>query len=178
MKLGDSWQLNLAGSYFDSQGETVRRQSAIPTGSFAGNTAIGPGQIPAIVGALNPFRVPATYPGNTFGAPANIRAILPDRQARQNDSDAATTRLVAELSGTTAGWDVNFAAGYTNVSQKATFNGYINETALLAALNDPKNPFMLGGGNSKLKSCPKCPRASAARPPIRSISPNSRVRAT
>ena len=46
-------------------------------GSFGGNTTTGPGIAPAIVNALPTFTVPANYPGNTLGVPANVRAILP-----------------------------------------------------------------------------------------------------
>jgi iron complex outermembrane recepter protein len=147
-RFGDGWQLNLTGSYLDSQSQNVIRQTNVPAGSFAGNTAIGLGLTPSIVGAIPVFTVPASYPGNPFGVPANVRAILPDRTSRSQDFDSGSTRLVAQLTGTVAAWDLNAAAGYTKVQTDIKYNGYISASALLAALNDPINPFKLTGGNS------------------------------
>ncbi len=147
-KLSEGWQANLTASYFNSRSENVVRQSTVPAGSFVGNTAYGPGQGPSIVNAIATYTVPTNYPGNTFGAPANVRAILPDRLTRQTDFEAGSTRIVGELSGSAWGWDMNFAAGYTQVESTITRNGYPNNTALLVALNDPVNPFNLNGGNS------------------------------
>ncbi|MFO1323170.1 MAG: TonB-dependent receptor [Burkholderiales bacterium] len=148
IKIGQNWDLVLTGSWFRAEVETVRRQTGVP-GAFGGNTAFGINVAPFISPAITPYTVPATYPGNTFGVPAVARAILPDTSARTNNSQADTTRLVAELTGSALGFDWNVSAGYTAVNQTYTQNGYVNPYALYAALNDPVNPFKLTGGNSQ-----------------------------
>jgi len=149
-KLNENWELNVKASFFDSKNQQARRPPTVPAGSFAGNTAIGPGEIPTIVGAFGAgtYTVPANYPGNTLGVPAYVRALVPDINARTTDVDSKSYRLVAELSGTVGSWDVNVAAGATRVETNVDYNGYINLTALYNALNDPVNPFKLTGGNS------------------------------
>ena len=146
-KFGDGWKASLTGSYFYSESQNVTNQSASSFGSFAGVTSYGPGQNPSIKNAIPVFQVPATYPGNTFGTPANIRALLPDTY-RQVDYSSGSTRIVADLTGAVAGWDVSVAGGYTQVSTDIERNGYIAPSNLLAALNDPVRPFNLQGGNS------------------------------
>ena len=147
-KLSGDWDLRLTASRFESKTKTTTSQAAIPSGSFAGVTAIGPGLTPAILGAIPVFRVPATYPGNTLGVAANISAFLPDRETRTDDVTTVATRLVAEVNGTMSGWDLNAALGYTNVETKQAFNGYINFANLASALNNTTTPFLLTGGNS------------------------------
>ena len=147
-KFAQDWELVLTGSWFQSESITTRRQTAIPAGSFAGNTAFGINVAPFISAPIQNYTVPANYPGNTFGGPANVRAIL-DVAPRQNDVTTAQTRLVAQLTGSGLGFDWNFAAGYTGVRQDWEQNGYINPYAMYAALNDPVNPYKLLGGNSQ-----------------------------
>lgn len=149
-KLAANWELNIKASLFDSKNQQVRSPLTIPYGSFAGITAIGPGLTPQIVGAIPTFTVPATYPGNTLGVAANVRAILPLSDwpnGRIIDFDTKSTRAVAELSGALAGWDVMGSAGYTKVETTSVFNGWINYAGLLSALNNPADPFLLTGGN-------------------------------
>ncbi|HXX86308.1 MAG TPA: TonB-dependent receptor [Casimicrobiaceae bacterium] len=150
-RLPDDWTLNLKGMFFDSQASQDIQPAAVPFGSFGGITAIGPNEIPHITSVIPHFTVPATYPGNPFGTPANVRALIPDQTARTTSSDAQTSRLIAELTGSAWGWDIVGAAGYTNVRQYLQWNGYINETALVAALNDPAHPYLLTGNNGALQ---------------------------
>lgn len=147
--LGNDWRATFTGSYSDSKGQQVRYPATVPFGSFAGYTNIGPNQPPTIVGASPTYTVPANYPGNTFGVPANVRANVFGTQGRVDDTDAGTSRFVAEINGALAGWDVNAAAGYSDVRVRQTYNHYSNSVALLTALNDPANPFLLTGGNTQ-----------------------------
>jgi len=148
-KLSSDWDLRLTGSRFESKTNVANTQAAIPTGTFAGVTAIGLGQIPTVVGANSKYTVPATYPGNTLGVAANVRGYLPDFDTRHTDVKTVASRAAAELNGTAAGWDINVAAGYTKVETTQTFKGYINFANLYAALNDVANPFLIAGGNSQ-----------------------------
>lgn len=148
-KLSSDWDLRLTGSRFESRTIVAQTQAAIPTGTFAGVTAIGLGQIPVVVGANAHYTVPATYPGNTLGVAANIRGYLPDFDTRHTDVKTVATRAAVELNGTAGGWDLNVAAGYTKVETTQTFKGYINFANLYTALNDVANPFLIAGGNSQ-----------------------------
>ncbi|MEP6609510.1 MAG: TonB-dependent receptor [Burkholderiaceae bacterium] len=149
-KLGDGWSLNLTGSYFDSQVTQHVNPVAIPFGSFAGYVTGGPNRaVKTGVNAIPRFTVPAGYPGNPFGTPANIRALLPDLESRSSNIDSGTSRFVAQLTGSALGWDIVGAAGYTNVRSAITWNGYLFVPTLYKALNDPVNPFFLTGGNAK-----------------------------
>ena len=147
-RFGDGWEASLTGSWFDSRSEQNRRPFAVPL-SATPNIIQGPGLIPSLgPGSIPVFRVSANYPGNTFGVPANVRAFVPDIQNQHLDFDTQTWRVVGELTGTVAGWDVNIAAGYQKASTEKTLNGYVDYVRLLAALNDPVNPLKLTGGNS------------------------------
>ncbi len=147
-KLGSDWDLRLTGSRFESRTLVANTQAAIPTGTFAGVTAIGLGQTPAVVGANPNFRVPAGYPGNTLGVAANIRGAMPDFATRTIDVKTVASRAAAEINGNVAGWDVDLATGYSKVETTQKFKGYIHFANLAAALNDLSNPFLLAGGNS------------------------------
>jgi iron complex outermembrane recepter protein len=146
--LADVWSLNVTGSYFNSQAEQQIQPALVPFGSFAGITAIGANQIPTIKNPIANFTVPATYPGNTFGVPANVRALVPDIVGRTTKYDTGTGRVVAQLTGTAWGWGIVGTAGYTNVASAVTYTNFVNPTALVKALNDPANPYLLTGGNS------------------------------
>ncbi len=146
-KLADDWHLNVTASYFSSETSQDVQAALFSVGSFAGNTAIGPNQIPKIVNAIPNYTVPANYPGNPFGVPANIRAIVPGQTERSNNFDTGTSRLVAQLTGSAWGWDIVGAAGYTNVRSDVTYRGYLAPLAAVAALNDPVHPYLLTGPN-------------------------------
>lgn len=150
-QLPNNWEFNIKGSVFDSQSQQVRPSSTIPFGSYAGATTTGAGIIPQIVGAIPAYTVPANYPGNTLGVPANIRALLTPGSGRVDNVESDSFRLVAELTGAVGGWEVSGSAGYTKVETKQTFENSLNPGNLYAALNDP-NPakrFLLSGGNSR-----------------------------
>jgi iron complex outermembrane recepter protein len=151
-RLSNDWQLNIKASLFDSKSQQTGAPSVIPLSSFAGVTAYGPNLPVRIIGALpaGTFQVPATYPGNPFGVAANIRGTLPLSDwpnGFSEDFDTKSTRLVAELEGSLAGWDLKGSAGYTKVQTDIRYGGLINFNGLAAALADPVDPFLLGGGN-------------------------------
>lgn len=160
-KLGSDWDLRLTGSRFESRTKIAQTQQAMPNGTDAPVTAIGLGQAPANINGIAPFRVPATYPGNTLGVTANVIGFLPDFTNRTNNVKTVASRLAAELSGSVAGWDTNASVGYTQVETARTFTGYINQVALNAALNDPINPFLIYGGNTKANLDRVAPEDSA-----------------
>ncbi|MCC6195969.1 MAG: TonB-dependent receptor [Burkholderiales bacterium] len=147
---GTSWTYDIAGSYFDQQSVQVWRPGTITFASFGGYTTAGPGQKPQVgVNAIPSFTVPATYPGNPFGAPANIRALSPINGINQSVSqDTGTSRIVAQTMGNAWGWEANVAAGWTQVNLESTYNGWLAVPAMYKALNDPVKPYLLTGGNT------------------------------
>jgi iron complex outermembrane receptor protein len=147
-KLSSDWDASVSASYFDSKSQQLRAPSNIPFGSFAGNTAFGPGMAPVILNVIDDFTVPANYPGNTLGVKAGVRAMLDPSIPRVTDVESKSYRLVADIGGNYAGWDLRGALGHTRVETTQVFNGYINYPNLLTALNRAANPFLLTGGNS------------------------------
>ena len=101
---------------------------------------------------MNPvpsFTVPANYPGNPFGEPANVRAFNPISGINQSASqETQSSRLVAQATGTAWGWDTTASAGYTNVRKFNTYNGWLSIPNMYPALNDPVHPYLLTGGNT------------------------------
>jgi iron complex outermembrane recepter protein len=150
LKLSDGWELNTKASVFDSQQQQVRSMTAIPNGSFGGFTITGAGIVPRIVNPIAAFTVPANYPGNTFGVPANVRGFLTPGIGRLTQFDTKAYRLVTDLAGNLGAWEVRGSAGYTRVETLQAVGGSINFANLLTALNstDPATRFNLVGGNS------------------------------
>jgi len=148
--LANTWEFNVKASFFDSRNQQTRRPTDVPFGSFGGITITGPGVIPRIVGAIPTFTVPANYPGNTLGVPANIRAMVTTTEGRVEEIESKSYRLVAELGGSLAGWDVKGSAGFTKVETIIDYRNYVNFANLYAALNstDPSTRFLLTGNNS------------------------------
>ena len=150
LKLSDGWELNTKASAFNSQQQQTRSMAAIPNASFAGITITGAGIVPRIVGAIPAFTVPANYPGNTFGAPANVRGFLTPGIGRLTEFDTKAYRLVSDLTGNIGAWEVKGSVGFTRVETKQAVSGSINFANMLTALNstDPATRFNLVGGNS------------------------------
>ena len=79
-RLGSDWSLSVTGSFFDQQSEQQWRPGtrSLPFASYAGVLTAGPNQIAQVgVNAVPSYTVPANYPGNPFGVPANVRAFSP-----------------------------------------------------------------------------------------------------
>ena len=55
---------------------------------------------------------------------------------------------MAQATGTAWGWDIDGAAGYTNV-RTISRTAATSMPNLFPALNDPVNPYLLTGGNSR-----------------------------
>jgi iron complex outermembrane receptor protein len=146
-KLGSDWEFNVKASMLESKDHVETTPAAYPHGSYAGNTALGPGVIPHQVGVINSFLVPANYPGNTTGSPARVYGYLTDIGGRVDDIDSKSYRLVGELTGTIGKWDVAFSAGYTKIDTNQAYSGYVDRAALYAALTSA-NPYKITGGNS------------------------------
>ena len=110
--LAGDWTTSVSASIFDSKAEQVC--CAFPSTGYASGgivtDAVAPGVNPAAV-AYPIITVPGNYPGNPYGAAAplvyNFREIgLPTAL-----TDTDTYRLVADIKGSAAGWDIDGSLG-------------------------------------------------------------------
>jgi iron complex outermembrane receptor protein len=155
-KLGDDWSLNAKASFFDSRGQQYPTYPTIADGlnpyptSFSPLVAVsGNSPIPRLVGTTIPaVTVPATYPGNPFGAPAQVNGVIPGAPVLHTDYNAKSYRFVFDVTGKAVGWDISTSAGYTRVATTQWQYGDPNVPVLNAALNNTTNPFLITGGNS------------------------------
>lgn len=150
-KLGGDWELAVKASIFDSKVDIISAPRAYPTLAQSGTLILGPTTPPHIVNKFtgsNPFMLPASNPSNPFGIPVGLAGTIPDIGPRVDNVDNKSYRLVADISGNWAGWDINGALGYTKVVSEQTFHGYTDWVGLNAALNDPLNPWIVTGGNN------------------------------
>jgi iron complex outermembrane receptor protein len=151
-KLPDAWQLSLEGSLFDAKATQVGVYNASAPFSSLGVTSFqfGPASpIPVPYNAQNfPFviTVPANYPGNTSGQAAALVYNFPDVGPQTQQTDTQTLRLVAELTGSFAGWDVQGALGYTHAETRLTSSNFISLSGLQNALN--AGTYVIGQPNS------------------------------
>ncbi len=153
-KLGGDWKLDLKASLFDSQAEQYTPSSfsgglqTYPL-SFSPLVAVSAGVTPHLVGTSIPtVTVPANYPGNALGVPAVVNGVIIGAPTPHTELESKATRLVADLTGSLAGWDLETAVGYTHVETQQDIYGSISVPALNAALNSTTNRFLITGGTS------------------------------
>lgn len=148
--LAGDWKLNVKGSYFESKSEQYPA-GAVQTfpSSFSPLVAVSAGNLPRIVGStIDQITVPAGYPGNPFGVPAVVNGLIPGIGPINTQFDSGAVRLVANLAGSYAGWDIDSSVGYTKITTKQTTTGLINIPALNTALNRSSQPFLVTGNNT------------------------------
>jgi iron complex outermembrane receptor protein len=148
-QLGNGWQADIKASMFESKvrlpqgftnfpssyGQQLEMLSGVPPHYVAGTA------IPAI-------RVPANYPGNPFGVAAILRGPIPGAPARNITTDSKAYRLVGDVRGTWASWDIDASLGYTRNNLDRNSTGALNVPALNAALNRASNPYLVNGPNT------------------------------
>lgn len=150
-KLGEDWTLALKASMFKRQstnGRGLLAGNSFSPITFAGYTALVPGQTPAIVNRVPSTLLAASNPLNQLGVPARLYGYIPGvPNSAQQDNSSTATRFAADLNGSWMGWDIAAAAGFAKVKTETEYNGYVNRVALYNALNraTPFNPL---GGNS------------------------------
>jgi iron complex outermembrane receptor protein len=110
--LAGDWTTSVSASLFDSKAEQVC--CAFPgTGYATGgivNLAVAPGVNPSFV-PYPVITVPANYPGNPYGAPAPLVYNFREIGLPTTLTDTDTYRLVADIKGTAAGWDIDGSLG-------------------------------------------------------------------
>ena len=151
-KLDGDWQLATKASLFSSRVDVQQgAQGTYPGFTQFINPAVGVhGPIPFVAnfpdaGAVT---VPANYPGNLLGAPAQVEGFDSSGQVTSTLIESREYRLSVDLTGSIAGWDT---ASSITLSRTNTYDSQIgtqNSEALFGALNRPSNPYSITGNNS------------------------------
>jgi iron complex outermembrane recepter protein len=138
---GGGWQAVVTTSLFRSLAEQVGVNFSLNP-AITPNVTLEPGGIPTVVNSsLFPITVPANYPGNTFGQPAPLVYSFPELGQNVTQFVTNTYRVLADLTGSIAGWDVHASVGEMYAHLAETTTGNINYVDLQNALN---NGYILG----------------------------------
>jgi iron complex outermembrane receptor protein len=138
INLGANWQSITTASIFQSKADQVINdgyQGSVSPGfpyptPFI-NISYPPGGVPTPF--LYNVTVPANYPGNPYGAAAPLVWVYP--QLAENNAKTNTYRLVEDLNGSVAGWDVSASLGYMYAIMDQVYTGYDAPGLLQQALN-------------------------------------------
>jgi len=140
--LGGDWQASVTASLFRSLSEQVGGNNAAYPFLNGVNPvtliAAGPGFNPTFV-TSPAIMLPVGAPNNPFAAPAALVADFPQLGMEQAQFVTNTYRLFADVRGTTAGWDVDFTAGYMYAALTQTIEGQLNPGMLATAAADGFN---------------------------------------
>ena len=150
-QLGGDWQFSLQGTYFESKAEQVGNPSHTFTDGYQGITS-GPGVTPSLLTALPPTSIPSTnpsFPAGTGQTSGLLTYTFLDLGPTVTKTDARTTRVVADLGGSVANWDVTSAVGYTQVRLNVKGYNSVNAANLQTALDSTTDPYLVGGQNSR-----------------------------
>ncbi len=148
-RLGDGWGLNVKASMFESKGDQDAGDTLPFPQSLNQSISSGPGMIPTLGGPVIPqVTVPANYPGNPFGAPAEVYGLIPGGPGTHTTTDTKSWRLVGDLTGSIGAWDIDSSLGYSAVNTNRSLIEGMNVVALQAALNRPVSPLNINGSNS------------------------------
>ena len=148
--LTPTWQASLEGTLFSSKAEQVGAPSRTRPGGYQGITS-GPGVTPSLLDTVTPT-LPNTNPSFPAGAPITsgpLTYTFLGLGPSITDTFARTTRLTADLQGNWHDWDISLGGGYTQVKLSLRGKNFVEQGALNTALNDPVNPWVIGGDNSQ-----------------------------
>jgi iron complex outermembrane receptor protein len=157
--LAGDWTTSVSASLFNSKAEQVCC-SFQGTGFASGgivNLAVAPGVNPAAV-AYPIITVPGTYPGNPYGAAAPLVYNFHEIGLPTTLTDTNTYRLVADIKGTAAGWDIDGSLGgmYSRMELKEL--SLLEPGLVQPALN---NGYVIGSGASAAAGSLLAPEAVA-----------------
>ncbi len=147
--IATDWQWDFEGGYFESKSEQSNRPDLnAEIGNGYQGINFGPGVGPTLLAPLPPLTIPSTNPSYPAGTGATSGLLHYDGFGPTiAETDAKTYRAVFELSGKAAGWDLEAAAGYTEVTLNLTDLNVIDFSALQTALNSTTNPYLVGQAN-------------------------------
>ena len=147
------WQLSLGGTFFDSKSEQANRPQHTFAGGYQGVTS-GPGVTPTVVPAIGPTTISPTNPSFPAGVviPGGagiLRYTFLNLGPEITQTDAKSYRTTVDLDGKIFGsWDLNLAAGYSEVKLDLTGLNYVNPGNLQKALDSTTAPFLVGQPNT------------------------------
>ncbi len=150
-KLAGDWQASLQATYFESKAEQVGNPAHTFTGGYQGITS-GPGVTPTLLDALPATSIPSTnpsFPAGTGQTSGLLTYTFLDLGPTITKTDARTTRVVADVGGSLADWDITGAVGYTQVRLNVKGYNSVNSANLQTALDSTTDPYLVGGQNSQ-----------------------------
>jgi iron complex outermembrane recepter protein len=138
INLGPDWQSITTASIFQSKADqelNAGYQGSVSPGfpypTPFSNVAYPPGGNPKAYSYT--ITVPANYPGNPYGTAAPLVWVNP--QLAVNNAKTNTYRLVEDLNGNAAGWDISASLGYMYAIMDQVYSGYVAQPLLQQALN-------------------------------------------
>ena len=150
LNLANDWQASFEGTFFQSKAQQVGAPSTSQSAGYQGITS-GPGVVPSLLPAIQ-NTISSTNPSFPAGAGFTSGPLtynfLNELGPTVTDTDAKTTRLVADVTGSYFGWDLQGAGGYTQVQLQVLGRGYVNPYNLQSALDSTTDPFLVGQKNS------------------------------
>ena len=152
-KIGSDWKADISLGYFDSQSEQINYPQSTSVNGFQGVTS-GPGIIPTLLTPTAPTTISNTnpsFPSNGLEAgltSGTLLYTLTNLGPSVDETNSQTYRAVANLDGKIGDWDINVAAGYTEIDLGIDFLNYPNIANLQTALNSATDPFLVGEVNS------------------------------
>jgi iron complex outermembrane receptor protein len=153
-RLDDGWELNVKASFFDAKTKQISDQSSFPLAYQPGSNVgilLGPNNPLGAVApgaGFFPILLPANYPGNGLGVPAQMYGTDLGSPVGETDIESRAIRLVADLTGTIGEWDLKGSLGYTRTTVAQTSYGSMNILAFNQAINRATNPFNIFANNN------------------------------
>lgn len=148
-QLTPSWQIALQATFFESRAEQSVRPATTFTGGYQGVTS-GAGTVPTLLAPVAPTTIGVGNPGFPAGsgvASGLLHYALLDVGPNRTQSDAQTRRLITEVKGAYAGWDISAAAGISEVVLRLRGRGNVQAASLQTAIDSASAPYVVGGPN-------------------------------
>ena len=143
VNLPSEWKSTTTASIFDNRAENAG--AGFPPSGYPNptNIAFPPGGNPQVT-VFPPITVPANYPGNPYGVPAALIYNFPELGFPYQTFNSQTYRLVEDLDGKIAGWDVGISGGYMYAFLRQDAHGAFSPGLVQQALN---NGYVLGSAS-------------------------------
>lgn len=139
--LGNDFTTSVTASVFDSRAEQVGTYGNTQY-AFGGvqTIAVGPGSLPTPI-SYPIYTLPAAYPGNPYGAAAPLIYNFPEVGGGKTLTNTNTYRLIWDVKGTAAGFDINGSLGVMYSRMELKEISFINASLVQPALN---NGYVIG----------------------------------
>jgi len=150
---GGGWELNIKASYFESKDQQQSTgpingwQANYPGDSFGGlvSNPLDGSQPQTGVGATT-FELQPHTPNNPTNNVAYLEGAIPGIGIPTLHDDSKAYRLVADLTGSFWGWDLDLTGGLTESAVNVKLDGFVNMATLYTDL--VSGAFVATGGNS------------------------------